>query len=197
MLEKLSRLFRLGAVLVAVLGTAACSPSHQSGDYALRAVQQVTEVERGVVLGNRSVRVSADGLEGATAGAAVGAAAGSQAPLATFVSAVGAAVGSVMGARVQREAARRTLTEYVVLTDAGRERSIAQHDEVPFERGDRVMIIGIGGQQARLVSEDHAPRLDATPPLSDDPPEPVYIGVSYRPIDARQEHPFRLTRQPR
>ncbi len=54
MFKKLSRVFPLGALLVAVLGPLDARRPTAVTTYA-PAVQQVTEVERGVVLGHRSV----------------------------------------------------------------------------------------------------------------------------------------------
>jgi len=61
------------AALVCILAAAqGCSPDYSPNTYSANAVQQANKVERGVVIGYRQVKISANGTVGAVTGGAAG-----------------------------------------------------------------------------------------------------------------------------
>ncbi|MEG3808180.1 hypothetical protein DBT53_010560, partial [Aerococcus mictus] len=154
----LLRLLPLACMLVA------CTPDYSPDTYSSNVVQQANKVEPGIVIGVRSVAISADATVGTATGAAAGGIAGSQSGTGA-VGALGALGGSVAGGligNVVGHTAQDTRGyEYIVRKKNGDLVSVTQKDATPIKVGQRVLIIE--GPQARVVSDYTVPVDTDTP----------------------------------
>lgn len=173
------------AVLILLpLALTACGERYSPDTYATRAVQQMNQVEQGVIIGRRGVSVQMDGSTGAAAGAAAGGVIGSQAPGGNMTGAIGAVggalFGSLFGTAAERVAGDTTAFEYIVRKNNGDLVSVTQRDERPLEVGLRVLVIA--GSQARIVADYTLPgqpaptEIPATPAEPEQPPAPAAAG---------------------
>ncbi len=147
-----------------MLALAACHPDYSANSYSSNAVQQANKVDQGVVVGRRSVGVSASGATGAVTGAAAGGIAGSQAGTgitSAFGALGGSVVGGLVGTAVEKTGGDTTAFEYVVRKPSGDLLSVTQQDARPLEIGQKVLVIA--GSQARIVP-DYTVTLDPAPP---------------------------------
>ena len=150
--------------LIALAALVGCKPDYSANSYASTAVQQANKVDQGVVVGRRSVGVTASGATGAVAGAAAGGIAGSQAGTgvtSAFAALGGSVVGGLVGTAVEKGAGNTTAFEYVVRKSNGDLLSVTQQDAQPLEVGQKVLVIA--GNQARIVP-DYTVTLDPAPP---------------------------------
>jgi outer membrane lipoprotein SlyB len=141
----------LGLILTTV---GACGPSYSPDTYASNAVQQANKVEQGMVVGVRSVGVSAAGTVGTLTGAAAGGIAGSQAvagPASAFTALGGSLVGGIAGSTVEHVTADTAAFEYIVRKVNGELVSVTQKDNVPLVLNQKVLVIS--GNQARVVPD--------------------------------------------
>jgi outer membrane lipoprotein SlyB len=145
---------RFIAAALLISGLARCGPSYSPDTYASGAVQQANKVEQGVVVGVRTVGVSASGAVGTVTGAAAGGIAGSQAvpsPLSAFTALGGSLVGGIAGSAVEHSTADTTAFEYIVRKGTGDLVSVTQKDKTPLALGQKVLVIA--GTQARVVPD--------------------------------------------
>jgi outer membrane lipoprotein SlyB len=145
-------------------GLAGCGPNYSPDTYASNAVQQANPVQQGVVVGVRSVGVSAAGTVGTVTGAAAGGIAGSQAapsPLSAFTALGGSLVGGIAGSAVEHSTADTTAFEYIVRKGNGDLVSVTQKDKTPLALGQKVLVIA--GTQARVVPDYTVPALAGAP----------------------------------
>ena len=149
---------RLLISVLVVAGASGCGPSYSPDTYASNAAQQANKVEQGVVVGVRTVAVSASGTTGTVTGAAAGGIAGSQVgvgPVSAFTSLGGALVGGIAGSTVEHATADTTAFEYIVRKPNGDLISVTQNDKTPLALGQKVLVIG--GTQARVVADYTVP----------------------------------------
>ncbi len=147
----MKRLFVVSSVLAALCG---CGPSYSPNTYSVTAVQQANTVAQGVVIGRRSVNVSAAGTVGTLTGAAVGGIAGSQAvsgPVSAFTALGGSLVGGIAGSAIEHTTADTTAFEYIIRKAGGDLVSVTQKDKTPLALGQKVLVIA--GNQARVVPD--------------------------------------------
>ena len=187
---RIAALFRPIA-LVCLLGLAGCHPDYSANSYSSNAVQQANKVDQGVIVGRRSVGVSASGTTGAVTGAAAGGIAGSQVGGTAVTSAFGAlggsVVGGLVGTAVEKTSADVTAFEYVVRKSNGDLLSVTQQDKAPLEVGQKVLVIA--GNQARIVP-DYTVTLDPAPPQpKTEPAAPVPPPVAAAPLAPPPEAP--------
>jgi outer membrane lipoprotein SlyB len=148
----LSLRYLISALLLAAVP--GCAPSYSPDTYASNAAQQANKVEQGVVVGVRTVGVSAAGTVGTVTGAAAGGIAGSQAavgPLSALTSLGGALVGGVAGSAAEHATADVVASEYIVRKPNGDLVSVTQKDKTPLVLGQKVLVIA--GNQARVVPD--------------------------------------------
>jgi len=151
----MKRFFAATLVLAALCG---CGPSYSPNTYSVTAVQQATTVAQGVVIGLRSVNVSAAGTVGTLTGAAAGGIAGSQAvsgPVSAFTALGGSLVGGIAGSAVEHTTADTTAFEYIIRKASGDLVSVTQKDKTPLALGQKVLVIA--GNQARVVPDYTVP----------------------------------------
>ena len=163
----MARLINLGWCVVALGGLAACAPDYSPNTYAASAVQQANKVDPGVIVGLRSVDVTAGGVIGAATGAAAGGIAGAQTPGgagSAFGAIGGALVGGLVGTSVEHAVDDTTAYEYVVRKKTGDLVSVTQKDKSPLAVGTKVLVIA--GPQARIVP-DYTVATDAPTPPAD------------------------------
>jgi outer membrane lipoprotein SlyB len=140
----------------------ACSPDYSPNTYESQAAQQANKVERGVIIGVREVKISADATLGTATGGAAGGIAGAQTPGgvgAAFGALGGALVGGLVGSAAQHGADDTKAWEYIVQSPKGDLVSVTQADKVPLKIGTKVLVIA--GKQARIVPDYTVP--DAAP----------------------------------
>jgi outer membrane lipoprotein SlyB len=141
------------ASLLAVLF--GCAPSYSPNTYDAVAVQQANAVERGVVIGVRAVKVSANAAVGTVTGAAAGGIAGStvgdSGPIKALSALGGSVVGGLVGSGVQHAEGDTNAFEYIVRESNNNLVSVTQRDKVPLPIGERVLVIA--GKQARIVAD--------------------------------------------
>lgn len=170
-------------VLIAALllsGVVGCGPSYSPDTYASNAAQQANKVEQGLIVGVRTVGVSAAGTVGTLTGGAAGGIAGSQAvsgPASAFAALGGALVGGVAGSAVEHATADTRAFEYIVRKPNGDLISVAQKDTTPLVLGQKVLVIT--GNQARVVPDYTVPPLasvataESAKPAPEPKPEPT------------------------
>jgi outer membrane lipoprotein SlyB len=154
----LIRRFSISALVFA--GLSGCGPTYSPDTYASNAAQQANKVEQGVVVGVRTVGVSAAGTVGTVTGAAAGGIAGSQAaggPVSAITALGGALVGGIAGSTVEHATADTVAFEYIVRKPNGDLVSVTQKDKTPLALGQKVLVIT--GNQARVVPDYTVPPL--------------------------------------
>lgn len=142
----------------------ACSPDYSPNTYESQAAQQANKVERGVIIGVREVKISADTALGTATGGAAGGIAGAQTPGgvgAAFGALGGALVGGLVGSAAQHGADDTKAWEYIVQSPKGDLVSVTQADKVPLKIGTKVLVIA--GKQARIVPDYTVPDVAASP----------------------------------
>ena len=141
-------------------GVCACGPSYSPDTYASNAAQQAAKVDQGVVVGVRTVGVSAAGTVGTVTGAAAGGIAGSQVaagPVTALTALGGSLVGGIAGSTVEHVTADTVAFEYIVRKPNGDLVSVTQKDRTPLALGQKVLVIA--GTQARVVPDYTVPPL--------------------------------------
>ncbi|MBW4093832.1 MAG: hypothetical protein HIU82_22470 [Proteobacteria bacterium] len=142
-------------LLLALLPLGGCTGNYSPDTYAAAAAQQAAPVDRGVIVGVRSVLINANGTVGAVTGGAAGAVTGAQAPGGTLGAAFGAIGGTLIGG-LAGSAAEQTVAdakgwEYIVQEPNGHLVSVTQTDKVALPIGLHVLVIT--GKQARIVPD--------------------------------------------
>ncbi len=132
-----------------------CAPSYSPNTYAAAAAQQASKVDRGVVIGVRQVKISADAALGTVTGAAAGGIAGStvddDGPVKALSALGGSVLGGLVGSGVQHAEGDTTAFEYIVRESDASLVSVTQRDKAPLPIGERVLVIA--GKQARIVPD--------------------------------------------
>ena len=130
-----------------------CGPRYSPNVYSSDAVQHANKVDQGLLIGVRTVRISADAtVATATLGAAGGIAASQVGEGA--IRALSTLGGTVAGGVVGNDAGHvedSSGFEYVVRKTNGELLSVTQKDAVPLAIGQHVLIIE--GPQARIVPD--------------------------------------------
>ena len=160
----MTRLALVGLLVAPLAALAACSPDYSPNTYNSGAVQQANKVDQGVVIGRRSVGVTAAGTTGAVTGGAAGGIAGSQlgnGVTTAFGALGGSLVGAAVGTAVERTTGDTTAYEYVVRKSNNDLLSVTQKDATPLQVGQKVLVIA--GGQARIVP-DYTVAIDPAPP---------------------------------
>jgi outer membrane lipoprotein SlyB len=146
------------------IALAACTPDYSPDTYAAGAVQQASKVERGIVVGVRSIDVSADTTVGVVTGAAAGGAVGSQVPGGGVGAALGTVggglIGGLIGTTAEHTTGDATAYEYIVRQPNGDLVSVTQQDTAPLQIGTHVLVIA--GKQARIV-RDYTVNVETAP----------------------------------
>ena len=159
-----------------------CGPSYSPNTYDAAAVQQANAVQRGVVIGARAVKVSANAAAGTVTGAAAGGIAGSTVGDSGTVKALsalgGSLVGGLVGSGVQHAQGDTSAFEYIVRESNNNLVSVTQRDKAPLPIGARVLVIA--GRQARIVADYTVSSPD--PALSNAAP-----GTTHRPSAAQAD----------
>lgn len=139
----------LALAMVATLALSGCASGLGSSDYGRSQARTVQEVQTGVVMNVRNVRIEGTKTPvGTVAGAAVGGLAGSQigggnGQIAGAV--LGAVLGGVAGSAVEEKTTSQNGVEITVRLDSGRTIAVTQGVGEQFRVGDRVRIISGGG----------------------------------------------------
>ncbi|MFH5926347.1 hypothetical protein [Roseomonas xinghualingensis] len=141
--------------LIPLLLLAGCGSDYSADTYATRAVQQVNQVQQGVIIGAREVAISADGATGAAVGAAAGGIVGGATPGSSLTSALagvgGGLIGGLFGSASERVVSENRGTEYIVRKANGEMVNVTQRDVPPLPIGQKVLVIA--GAQARIVPD--------------------------------------------
>jgi outer membrane lipoprotein SlyB len=177
------RLLAAALLLVALFG---CGPNYSPNTHSVAAVQQANTVAQGVVIGLRSVSVSAAGTVGTLTGAAAGGIAGSQAmsgPISAFTALGGSLVGGIAGSAVEHTTADTTAFEYIIRKTSGDLVSVTQKDKTPLALGQKVLVIA--GNQARVVPDYTVPpeSAGATAGKSPKPEAASAASVDTKPVE--------------
>lgn len=147
-------LFFLIISSVAIL-CAACQPNVSADSYSVNSVGRLNDVERGVIIDSRQVKINSDTGTGTLAGGATGAAAGSTIGGSSRVNIIGgiggAVAGGILGTLAEKGLSQQTGMEYVVRTSHGKLLSIVQGSEPLLHVGEHVLIIH--GEKARVIPE--------------------------------------------
>ena len=139
----------LAVAMVATLALSGCASGLGSSDYSRSQARTVQEVQTGVVMNVRNVRIEGTKTPvGTVAGAAVGGLAGSQVgggngQIAGAV--LGAVLGGVAGSAVEEKTTSQNGVEITVRLDSGRTIAVTQGADEQFRVGDRVRVISGGG----------------------------------------------------
>jgi outer membrane lipoprotein SlyB len=150
--------FRFLIMVLILAGVSGCGPSYSPDTYASNAAQQANKVEQGVIVGVRTVGVSAAGTVGTVTGASAGGIAGSQVgvgPTSAFTALGGALVGGIAGSTVEHVTSDTVAFEYIVRKPNGDLVSVTQKDKTPLVLGQKVLVIA--GTQARVVPDYTVP----------------------------------------
>ena len=144
--------------LMCATALSACGPTYSPDTYASNAAQQANKVEQGVIVGVRTVGVSASGTVGTVTGAAAGGIAGSQVaagPVSAFTALGGSLVGGLAGSTVEHATADTVAFEYIVRKPNGDLVSVTQKDKKALVLGQKVLVIA--GVQARVLPDYTVP----------------------------------------
>ncbi len=175
-----------GALLLALAG---CGPSYSPNTYDAAAAQQANKVERGIVVGWREVKISADGTVGTVTGGAAGGIAGSQTPFGpvtrAFTALGGTLVGGIAGSAAEHAVGDTAAWEYIIKEPNNDLLSVTQRDKSPLPIGTTVLVIT--GKQARVVPDytvplavpaslESPPAKPAVPPTPAPPPAATAAG---------------------
>ena len=142
-------------IVVAMMITG-CAQSISSDYYTTSNVNQMSTVQKGVIVSTRVVQVASDsGTAGTVAGAALGGIAGSAfgsggGQVASIVG--GAVVGGLVGDVAQKEMSKQTGVEYIVKLRNGNMVSIVQGPTPTFNRGQHVLI-QYGAGRPRVIAD--------------------------------------------
>lgn len=138
----------LAALIAAGMG--GCASSASSGAFSRSEVGRQAEIQTGVVIAVRLVRI--EGTQtgvGTLSGAAVGGIAGSSishgrgSAVGTIL---GAVAGGVIGSAAEKGATRQKGLEITIKLDNGRTIAVVQGADVPFRVGDHVRLATIDGR---------------------------------------------------
>ena len=144
------------AILCAIALTA-CTPNISANRYQTSATGQINDVQEGVVIIVREVRVATEnGGVGTLAGGIAGGAAGSMVggnSTVSLISAVGGAVlGGALGAKAQEGLSAQTGYEYVIKLDTGKAITLTQGTDVRLSVGQPVYVLDASrGARARII----------------------------------------------
>jgi outer membrane lipoprotein SlyB len=135
---------------------AACAPDYSPNTYSTAALQHANDVKRGVIVGFREVKISADGTIGAVTGGATGGILGAEAGAGGVTAALGGVggtlIGGIVGSTIERAGGDTTGFEYIVREEPkGDLVSVAQRQPQPLPVGQKVLVIA--GNQARIVPD--------------------------------------------
>jgi outer membrane lipoprotein SlyB len=172
------------ATLLLAAPVLGCGPSYSPNTYSVTAVQQANTVAQGVIIGLRSVNVSAAGTVGTLTGAAAGGIAGSQAvsgPISAFTALGGSVVGGIAGSAVEHSTADTTAFEYIIRKTSGDLVSVTQKDKTPLALGQKVLVIA--GNQARVVPDYTVPPESATASKPSKPEAASAASVDTKPAE--------------
>ena len=133
------------ALLALALALGACAKKYSPDEYSSGGMQQANKADRAVVINVRSVDVNDPSLGlGTAAGAAAGGLAGSQIGKGSgngLAVLGGVLIGGAIGAAVDNSAKSTTAFEYVMEKPNGDLITLAQKQDVPFQIGQRVLIL--------------------------------------------------------
>ena len=139
----------LAFAMVATLALSGCASGLGSADYERSQARTVQEVQTGVVVAVRNVKIEGTKSPvGTIGGAAVGGIAGSEVGggKGQVVGAVlGAVLGGVAGSAVEEKVTSQAGLEITVKLDSGRTLAITQGADQQFRVGDRVRVLSGGG----------------------------------------------------
>jgi len=143
----LLKLITLGVLAALTLG--GCAGGLGSRDYSRSQARSVQEVQTGVVVAVRNVRIEGTKTPiGTGAGAVVGGLAGSEVGggRGSVVGAVvGAVAGGVAGSAIEEGVTRQNGLEITVRLDSGRTIAVTQAADEYFRPGDRVRVLSGDG----------------------------------------------------
>jgi outer membrane lipoprotein SlyB len=178
--------FRYLVSALVLAGLSGCGPSYSPDTYASNAAQQANKVDQGVIIGVRTVGVSAAGTVGSVTGAAAGGIAGSEVggPISAFSALGGSVVGGIAGSTVEHVTGDTAAYEYIVRKPNGDLVSVTQRDKTPLALGEKVLVIA--GTQARVVPDYTVPP-PAKPgsPPADAKPAEAKPPADMKPADAQ------------
>ncbi|MBI5059356.1 MAG: glycine zipper 2TM domain-containing protein [Nitrosomonadales bacterium] len=144
---KQSKIILMLGLVVAVAG---CASSKSGDTYTRDEARRVQNVQMGVVEGSRPIKIEGtkSGI-GTGAGAIVGGIAGSstgQGKGSSIGAVLGAVAGGVVGAAAEEGFTREEGMEITVRLENGRLISVVQGGKEQFQPGDRVRVLGSGGE---------------------------------------------------
>ncbi|MBI4939034.1 MAG: glycine zipper 2TM domain-containing protein [Nitrosomonadales bacterium] len=141
---------RLMLVLGLVAAVAGCASSKSGDTYTRDEARRVQSVQMGVVEGTRPIKIEGTKSEiGTGAGAIVGGIAGSstgQGKGSAIGTVLGAVAGGVVGAAAEEAYTRESGVEITIRLENGRLISVVQGGKEQFQVGDRVRVLGSGGE---------------------------------------------------
>jgi len=142
--------FKLLLALGLVAIITGCASSKSGDVYTREEARRVQNVQMGVVEGTRRVKIEGTKSEiGTGAGAIAGGIAGStvgQGKGSAIGAVLGAVAGGVAGAATEEVYTREDAVEITIRLDSGRLISVVQGGKDEFKSGDRVRVLGSGGE---------------------------------------------------
>lgn len=142
--------FKLLLVLGLVAIVSGCASSKSGDVYTREEARRVQSVQMGVVEGTRPVKIEGTKSQiGTGAGAIVGGIAGSsigEGKGSAIGTVLGAVAGGVAGAAAEEAYTRQDAVEITIRLDNGRLISVVQGGKDEFKVGDRVRVLGSGGE---------------------------------------------------
>ena len=142
--------FKLLLALGLVAIITGCASSKSGDVYTREEARRVQNVQMGVVEGTRRVKIEGTKSEiGTGAGAIAGGIAGStvgQGKGSAIGAVLGAVAGGVAGAATEEVYTREDAVEITIKLDSGRLISVVQGGKDEFKVGDRVRVLGSGGE---------------------------------------------------
>lgn len=144
------KLTKIALALGLAVAVAGCASSKSGDVYTRDEARRVQSVQMGVVEGTRPIKIEGTKSEiGTGAGAVVGGIAGSSAGQgkgSAIGAVLGAVAGGVVGAAAEEAYTREDGVEITIKLDNGRLISVVQGGKEQFQVGDRVRVLGSGGE---------------------------------------------------
>ncbi len=149
------RILITSALIASLLVTVGCTSKGSGNVYSPRSVGRVGGVEKGTIVGIRTITI--DGtvrygkVIGSIAGASAGSTVGSGRDAHRLGGAAGLIIGGIAGGEIERAVTSYTAYEYIVETKSGHVLTVVQGAEPKLSHGDKVLVLK--GAEAKVIPD--------------------------------------------
>jgi outer membrane lipoprotein SlyB len=149
------RILITAALITSLLLTVGCTSKGSGNVYSSRSVGRVGGVEKGTIVGIRTITVDGTVRYGKVIGAIAGSKAGSTVGRGhdahELGSAAGLIIGGIAGGEIERAVTSYTAYEYIIETSSGYTLTVVQGAEPKLSYGDKVLVLK--GSEAKVIPD--------------------------------------------